>query len=122
MLKCFNYKCPECKFERKDHYVSSEGEVVVCECGGRMERQFTVSTAFPIPAYMKAAGSVGSSENSCDRQAAYLKSPRHRRDRIKDERMQDRAVAAQDGLKAHIAKELGAYDSGQKKVEVKQSA
>lgn len=64
--------------------------------GKKYRRVF--SAAMVIPPYMKSAGSAGSSENSCERQAKYLASDRHRKDRIQDEMVAERSKKAEASL------------------------
>lgn len=54
-------------------------------CSKLSKKVFSTDVAVLIPAYMRAAGSVGSSEDQCDKQAAYLKSDRHRQQAAKNE-------------------------------------
>jgi len=61
-----------------------------CPCGSEMTQQFTTEVALYVPPYHRAPGSSGSSADSCDRQARYLQSEQHRKDKQEAERAQDR--------------------------------
>lgn len=37
MLRCNDYKCPDCKALKKDEY-TKKGDVVTCKCGSKMDK------------------------------------------------------------------------------------
>ena len=39
-MPIYDFKCPECKKEKKDEFVASWDTKVTCECGTLMDKQF----------------------------------------------------------------------------------
>jgi len=82
---------------------SERGKAQRCgTCGARAKEVFTAPTAIHIPAYMRAPGSSGSTQDACDRNARYLSSEDHARKREADETRKDRVRSAEQGFEAKM--------------------
>lgn len=78
-MPTYDFECPKCgEFES---FAPIGTETVPCACGKPAKRLFSPTTAFHIPAYMAALGMASS-----ERQAVYLKSERHKKNRAKQDR------------------------------------
>jgi putative FmdB family regulatory protein len=96
-MPTFTFKCRCGEF---DDLVPSGAKSAPCpKCGKDSKRLFSPTENIHIPAWMSALGS-GSSE----RQAEYLKSDRHRKNRAKQEMDVEKAIQREDRIKANRAK------------------
>jgi putative FmdB family regulatory protein len=78
-MPTYDFKCPKCGvFEE---FAPMGADSTSCSCGKQAKRLFSPTTAFHIPAYMAALGMASS-----ERQAVYLKSEKHRKNRAQQEK------------------------------------
>lgn len=104
-MPTYVYECGECgEFEIEQRI--TEPALTVCACGEPV-RRLICGVGIIIPAYMKAPGSTGSSSDTCDKQAIYLQSEQHRKDREQAERIYDRTTGAEDGVRSYLRRKLG---------------
>lgn len=73
---------------------------------GTVYRKIITPVGVVIPAYMRAPGSSGSSYDSCERQAEYLKSDAHRKNRAQTERINERIKNVEDSFDKNVTQKL----------------
>jgi len=96
-MPIFTFKCRCGEF---DDLAPLDAKTADCpKCGKAAKRLFSPTENIHIPAYMSALGS-GSSE----RQAVYLKSERHRKNRAKQEMDVEKAIQREDRIKSNRAR------------------
>ena len=92
----YDYECGKGHVREVEHGMNDCPEVLCRRCGFRMKKRITLAVAFVVPAYMSAGRS-----DAADRQAVYLKSDRHKKNRQKDAKIaerQEKSVSSKDSF------------------------